>query len=255
MVDTSLDPWADAAALEGVGQASAAARDGIDALLRDRGLRRTGPETTAESLLRGACASAVLEGSASSPEDVRRGDLDEVAAGAVRVMTELLSLVPVLSRTPLQAFARLHALAAPASTDPAQRGRPRDPVAARRLGSLGRLLTATTSAPALVVAALVHAELMTAAPFPSANGVVARAAERLLLVGRGVDPTSLTVPEAGHLRLRREYQSNLRAYASSRGASSGSWSGSAGVQAWLLYAAQAYTAGAQASPLVTSPDP
>ncbi len=38
-------------------------RDGIDALLRDRGLRRTTPDLTAESLLRGAHASAVLEGS------------------------------------------------------------------------------------------------------------------------------------------------------------------------------------------------
>ena len=33
-------------------------------MLRDRGLRRTSPELTAESLLRGAHASAVLEGSA-----------------------------------------------------------------------------------------------------------------------------------------------------------------------------------------------
>ena len=53
--------------------AYAAARDGIDAMLRDRGLRRTSPETTAESLLRGAHASAVLEGSASTLEEVRGG--------------------------------------------------------------------------------------------------------------------------------------------------------------------------------------
>ena len=72
------------------------------------------------------------------------------------------------------------------------------------------------------------------------NGLVARATERLLLVARGVDPTSLTVPEAGHLALRPEYESNLRGYRDG---------GMAGVHAWLLYAAEAYAAGAEASPL------
>jgi hypothetical protein len=238
------DPWALAAGLEGVGSAVAAARDGIDALLRDRGLRRTDPALTAESLLRGAAASATLEGSVSSVEDVRSGRTDDVAASAVRLSASLLALVPVLPRAPLQALARLHALAAPGDSDADDRGRPRDPVAARRLAELGRRLTTPSAAPALVVAALVHAELATAAPFGSADGLVARAAERLVLVGRGVDPTSLTVPEAGHLRFRREYESNLRAYASGT---------AAGVQAWLLYAAEAYTAGAQASPLIPTP--
>ena len=91
--------------LEGVPSAFAATRDGIDAMLRDRGLRRTVPEQTAESLLRGAHATAVLEGSGSSLEEVRAGTGDELAASAVRVSTELLSLVPVIGRSPLQAFA------------------------------------------------------------------------------------------------------------------------------------------------------
>ena len=85
------------------------------------------------------------------------------------------------------------------------------------------------------------AALATVAPFGSVDGLVARAAERLVLVSRGVDPTALTVPEAGHLRLRREYESNLRGFATGT---------TEGTQAWLLYAAEAYTAGAQASPLV-----
>ena len=89
-------PLAALAALEGVGSAYAAARDGIDVVLRDRGLRRTTPETTGESLLRGAHASAVLEGSGSSLEDVRSGAGDAVAQDALRVSTGLLSLVPLL---------------------------------------------------------------------------------------------------------------------------------------------------------------
>jgi hypothetical protein len=234
------DALAALAALEGVGSAMAATRDGIDAMLRDRGLRRTAPELTAESLLRGAHASAVLEGSTSSVDDLRTGNPDAQGAAALRVSADLLGLVPVLAHSPLQALARLHTLAAKGHVADALLGRPRSPQAADRLAGLGRLLLNPTTAPALVAAAVVHAELRTVAPFGSYDGIVARAAERLLLVARGVDPTSLPVPEGGHLALRREYESNLVGYAGG---------GSAGVHSWLLYAAEAYTAGAQASPL------
>jgi hypothetical protein len=87
---------------------------------------------------------------------------------------------------------------------------------------------------------VVHADLAVAAPFGSHNGIVARAAERLVLVSQGVDEKSLTVPEAGHLALRAAYESNLRGYRDG---------GAAGVHAWALYAAEAYAAGAEASPL------
>ena len=50
-------------------------------------------------------------------------------------------------------------------------------------------LSEPTSAPALVPAAVVHGELLAAAPFGTADGVVARAAARLVLLGRGLDPT------------------------------------------------------------------
>ncbi|HEU4567346.1 MAG TPA: oxidoreductase [Marmoricola sp.] len=225
--------------LEGVPSGFAAARDGIDALLRDRGLRRSTPEQTADSLLRGAHASAVLEGSGSSLEQVREGAGDEVAQAALRVSAELLSLVPVLARSPLQAFARLHTLAGSGVLEEDRLGRPADEPAADRLSTLARTLL-TTSAPAMLVAAVAHAELATVAPFASHNGIVARAVERLVLVARGVDPASLVVPEAGHLALRREYESNLRGYRDG---------GRAGVHAWLLYAAEAYARGAEGSPL------
>ena len=97
-----------------------------------------------------------------------------------------------------------------------------------------------TRLPALLVAALVHAEVVAAAPFSTHHALVARAAERLVLVQRGLDPASLLVPEAGHLALRSAYESNLRGYATG---------GRAGLHAWLLYAAEAYTAAVEASPL------
>ncbi|MET0525652.1 MAG: oxidoreductase [Nocardioides sp.] len=234
------DPLAWLVNLEGVPSAYAAARDGIDVMLRDRGLRRTSPDLTAESLLRGAHASAVLEGSASSLDEVRDGSGDAVAQAALRVSTELLSLVPVVNRSPLQALARIHALAGAGSVDDDQLGRPRGEETAERVQGVAQALVARSEVPALLTAAMVHAELLTAAPFASHNGIVARATERLVLAARGVDEKSLVVPEAGHLANRAAYESNLQGYAEG---------GRAGVHAWALYAAEAFAAGAEASPL------
>ncbi|WP_193611091.1 oxidoreductase [Nocardioides lijunqiniae] len=239
------DPLAWLVSLEGVPSAYAAVRDGIDVMLRDRGLRRTSPETTAESLLRGAHASAVLEGSTSTLAQVREGAGDETAQDVLRMSTELLGLAPLLGRSPAQAFARLHAVVSSGSLPDDQRGRPRDAESAARLRDIGALLTRPTDAPALLVAALIHGELVTAAPFASHNGVVARAAERLVIVARGVDEKSLVVPEAGHLALRAAYESNLVGYAEG---------GAAGMHAWVLYAAEAFAAGAEASPLRRAAD-
>ncbi len=134
----------------------------------------------------------------------------------------------------------MHTLAAKGVADDADLGRPRDADSAARLRDLARTLVTPTTAPALVVAAVVHADLAVSSPFCSHNGLVARAAERLVLAARGVDAKSLVVPEAGHLALRREYESNLLGYRDG---------GAAGVHAWLLYAAEAYAKGAEASPL------
>lgn len=237
----SADPMATLADLEGVPSAYAATRDGIDVLLRDRGLRKTPPAFTTESLLRGVAASAELEGSASSLDDIRAGAGDGTAAAAVRLSTETLALVPVMRKSPVQAFARLHAIAGKGVLEMEELGRPRNAEAAERLRVLADRLTAPTTAPAMVVAALVHGELATSTPFASHNGLVARAAERLVLVSRGVDEKSLLVPEQAHLKLRAQYESNLRAYASATGVS--------GVHAWLLYGAEAYALAGELSPL------
>jgi hypothetical protein len=228
--------------LEGVASGFAATRDGIDTMLRDRGLRRTSPDLTTESLLRGAQASAALAGSTSTLDETRAGTGDATAQAALRVSVELLGLVPVFSRTPLQALARLHTLAAAGTVPDDEVGRPRDAGSAARLREISGLVSAGRSA--LLTAALVHAELATAAPFGSADGLVARAAERLVLVSSGVDVKSLVVPEAGHLALRPAYDETLRRYATGD---------RSGVHAWLLHCAAAYAAGAEASPLKDPP--
>lgn len=236
----------------GIPSALAAARDSVDALLRDRGLRRTTAELTAESLLKGAAASAMLDADeptadldsyAEVVERLRAGRAGPTtaAAAAVRLNVSLLALVPVVKRSPLQALARMHAVAAPAEVSDESRGRPRRQVGvAQQLQQLSSRLLAPTQAPAVAVAALAHAELVTMAPFEGANALVARAFERLILVARGVDPTSMTVPEAGHLALADSYRSALAAYAVGD---------DAGRHAWLSHAAAALPAGVAASPL------
>lgn len=236
----SNDPFIAAASLEGIPSAYAATRDGLDSILRERGLRRSTPEDTAASLLRGAAATAALEGSAYDVTALRAGDGDATARGAVLLSTELLGLVPVWNRSPLQALARIHSLAAGGSAAPEDLGRPANPAGAERLNLLSRLVLLPTEAPGLVVAALAHAEIAAAGAFVSHNGVVARAAERLVLVAKGVDPASVLVPEAGHAAEPEGYRSALAAYETG---------GSPGIHQWLMYASQAFSRGAEASPL------
>jgi len=233
----SADPFAAVAALEGVPSAVRAARDAVDAVLRDRGHRPVGPEVTSESLLRGAIASAELEGSGSSAADVRAGEGDPIARAAVRLSTELLGILPAWQSAPSQALARMHAIVA-AGADDAELGRPVDSAGADRLATLARSLTLPTEAPGMVVAAVVHGEVVAADAFASHNGLVARAAERLTLVGRGVDPASVTIPEAGHLASGAAYRSALQGYRDG---------GRNGLHSWLLEANRSYAAGAEAA--------
>jgi hypothetical protein len=234
------DPFISAAQLEGIPSTYASTRDGIDGVLRDRGLRRSTPDDTARSLLMGAAATAALEGSVFGADDLAAGGGDVLARGAVRLSTELLGLLPVWSRSPVQALARIHALAASGSVDDAELGRPIDPEGVKRLTELAWMLGQPTQAPGLVVAALVNAEITAAGAFASHNGIIGRAAERLVLVAKGVDPASVLVPEAGHATEPDGYRSALAAYSSGT---------PAGVHQWLMYASQAFTRAAESSPL------
>ncbi|MGI8887659.1 MAG: oxidoreductase [Nocardioidaceae bacterium] len=227
--------------LEGVPSALAAARDGVDALLRDRGLRRTTPSSTAESLLRGAAASASLDGVPTDVEQLRDGSAEPLALGAARLNAGLLALVPTVGTAPLQALARMHALAMAGLVADEALGRPRQaPDVVSQLHALARRLVGPTSAPGVAVAVIAHAEVARLQPFEAGNGLVARALERLVLAARGVDPSSVTVPEGGHQMAAGAYQEALEAYASRS---------QAGRRSWLLYAAKAVTWGAELSPL------
>ena len=272
------DPFADLLELPGVGEAVAGARTAIDGLLGHRVLRRRSAEVTAESALRGARASAELEGAGMELERLRgqlmHGQqvtvqskdqrLGQLATNAVRVHADLGSVLTSWKGSPKQALARLHVLAAADLGLPSDAlGRPRtsptdpceDPLelgpapqpveVSARLDGLSRLLLAPTAAPAVVVAAVVHGELLALRPFGSADGLVARAAARLVLVDRGLDPKAVSAPEVGHVELDLAglRVAHVHAYAeAARGYQAG---GRDGVARWVVHCAEAVALGAR----------
>lgn len=142
---------------------------------------------------------------------------------------------------PGQVFARAHVLAAQGQVEVDGLGRIRtDAGVGSRLQALHRLLTETTAAPGLVLAAVAHAELATVAPFGSVDGLVARAVEHMMLVATGVDPRGVVVCEAGHAADPGAYAAALAGYAGGRPG----W-----VRDWLLHCTRAVTFGTEVSPL------
>lgn len=233
------DPLFPLLELPGVAEAVATSRQAVDGLLGHRVLRRRSTDVSAESLLRGAWASATLAGSAATLAEVRAGSVDDpVLQGALRVSAALAGLAGTWPNAHRQALARLHALAARGLVAESELGRPRPGrEVAHRLDMLAEVLD-RTSAPAVVIAALVQAELLSLDAFPPSSGVVARAAGRLVLIDRGLDPKSLVVPEIGLLELREDLGPALADYAG--GAPEA-------VVNWIRISAQAVVLGARES--------
>ncbi len=239
----SDDPLAAIARIPDVAAAAADARAAVDRLLTSRVLRRQSAEVSVEAGLRSARASAALEGVDIPLETLRiEGSTDPVVQGALRVSAQLGGLRETFIRAPRQVLARLHVLAAADLTSAELLGRPRvgddAPTVTRRLGALAELLAQPTKAPAAVVAAVVHGELLALAPFERANGVVARGAARLVLLARGLDPKALTSPDVGHIELRDEYGPAANGYATG---------GLDGLAAWVTHCCHAIELGARDS--------
>ena len=230
------DPLAPLLDLPGVLDGVARSRTAVDALLGNRTLRRRSPDVSAESSLRGAWASAWLAGVEVPLDLVRSGAAADgpVVQGALRAQAAIGALADTWTRAPRQALARLHALAAADLVQDSELlGRPATDTA-QRLDILAAVL-GETSVPAVVVAAIVHGEILGLDAFAPASGVVARAAVRLTLVERGLDPKSLVVIEAGHRELGAAYGDALQAYRSAT---------RAGIGTWIVHCCDAVVAGA-----------
>jgi hypothetical protein len=198
-------------------------------------MRRRGVEVTSEAALRAARGSAALSGADWALEEVRRrtdfgAEAEARTVGAaLRLTAEAGQLLSIWRQSPVRVLARLHLVAAGRAGDSDETvGRPRlagEPVAempgadihgplteaplpgadevAGRLEGLSGLIVGGTAAPALVTAAVVHGELLALRPFGSFNGLVARAAGRVALVGSGLDPKAICPAEVGHAELGR----------------------------------------------------
>ena len=90
--------------------------------------------------------------------------------------------------------------------------------------------------PAPVLAAVAHGELLTLAPFGTADGVVARAVSRLVTIASGLDPHGLGVPEVFWMRHSGDYRAAARGFASGT---------PDGLAAWLVMSSRALHAGAR----------
>lgn len=203
------------------------ARDALAEVHMHKTNRRGWPTTAAEAAVRAARSSAAIDG--GSTELPVEGRADPILAGALRVGQALdgdalRNLVGVWQRAPLQALARLHLLAAADLVDDEEQlGRPRaDAGVADRLDLLAQTVL-TSSAPAPVVAAVAHGELLTLRPFGTADGIVARAASRLVCVSSGLDPHSLGVPEVFLLRRRQAYLDAAAGFGSGTAEGVGGW--------------------------------
>jgi hypothetical protein len=236
------DPLAPLLALPGVAAAADQAREALGRAHRHRANLRRWPVTAAEAALRAARASAVLDGGLKLDEHLDASAAsDPVFAGALRVAQALeggeTTLVGVWQRAPLQALARLHMLAAADRVDEDQLGRPRaDADVGPRLELLAKIVTGGSGAPAPVIAAVAHGELLTLAPFGSADGVVARAVSRLVTIATGLDPHGLGVPEVSWMRRAADYRDAARGFAAGT---------PDGIAAWLVLCCRAMRTGAQ----------
>jgi len=228
------DPLASLFRLPDVAPALDRARAAVDTALRHPGLRRHGGRIAAEVSLRSAVASAALEGDAVDVESVRAGIVAEpVVQGALRVAEAVPALADLWTRAPGQVLARLHVLAARGVVPDEALGRPASPAAATRVLGLSPLVTDPGGVSPVLVAAVVHGELL--GTFAGPGGVVARAAARLTLISGGLDPRGLIAVEVGHLAREPEYVGAAGAFATGTGD---------GVRAWLRHCTTAVELGA-----------
>ncbi|MGQ0468220.1 MAG: oxidoreductase [Sporichthyaceae bacterium] len=231
-----MDRFAVVAALPGVPEAARRVGAALDRLADRRALRLDPGQVRTELTLRGARAAALLAGADADLAALRAGHIDEVPGAdavraAMRVYAELEPLAGVWRHAPRQALARLHALTAAEALDPDDLGRPASAQAAARIDVLCAALAEKTAAPAVVVAAIVHAEVLDSAAFGDAGGPIARAAARLVLLDRGADPHGVLALEIGHAALGlTEYQKCLGAYGNG---------GADGLAAWVRHCASA----------------
>ncbi len=124
--------------------------------------------------------------------------------------------------------------AAPEGPVPARPAAPGPEEVAARLDQLSRLLVARAEGqgvgtPALVVSSIVQGELLALRPFGSYNGLIARAAARIVLIAEGLDPKSICPAEVGLVELGTDaYRRALAGYLAGTPEGLAAWIGHCG---------------------------
>lgn len=146
------------------------------------GVRKSTPEHTARSLLvLDAWASATLEGSSFDVDELALKVAERDRKGCCPSLDSVARAAAHVAHLAGASDGADPALAAAGSVADEDLGRPVNPEGVKRLQALGDMVKEKTEAPALVVAALAHAEIIAAGAFISHNAVVARAVEALAL--------------------------------------------------------------------------
>lgn len=205
-----------------------AARKNIDDVQWNRELRKQDDSFTTYIRRMSGYATAALDGAVMADDPMREPDssaMGDVANQGLAVTAAADLEAATFMHSPMQVWARLHSI-----IDQSQdRGRPRTTDAAQdplhlgaaipaelmheRLMQLAQIITSTT-APAVLVSAITHAEVATLRPFEHGSYLVARSCVRMILSGKHVDEKVLSSPEFGMYSLGRSaYVSALRAYA------------------------------------------
>ncbi|MEU5875491.1 oxidoreductase [Glycomyces sp. NPDC047369] len=239
-----MDPLAPLLELSEVADALENARAGVDRMLWHEALRggEAGEALVGtEVALHSASATLALDGYDCDVERLRAGDFDDpVVSGVLAVTDALPSLAGVWPVSPRYVLAKLHLLATRDLPDAGVDFEPGrieiDESGSARINALCALVTnPTKEIPAAMAAAVVHGELLSVRPFPVANNVVARAAARLALASKGLDPKLLITVDAGHLERQPEYVGAQRAWSTGT---------PDGVRSWLKHYGKALEAGA-----------
>ena len=198
----------------------------IDELNWDRSVRNN-PELIVLARRISGYSSAALEG-AAMPADPRQDPDDspmgQISNSALAITAEIDFQLSTFLKTPLQTWARLHSFidagenrGRPRTTneviDPLHIGQPLDhTLIETRLNLLVDMLT-SSKIPALLLAAIAHAEIAVIAPFNVGSQMIARATTKLILQSKNVDQLKLVMPEYGFYKLgRTKYAKGLIAY-------------------------------------------
>lgn len=187
----------------------------------------------AEATLRAAHAALALNGAEYDLDELRSGAVvDPLVIGVVRMYEALPGLVTVWRTAPPQAIAKLHVLLLAGRAPIDELGRP---TAADVVHDVAALAISTHGS-AVLLAAVVHAQLASAEVFGDVSGLVACASARLVLCARGADPHLLALIEHGHWQRKPEYAGALLAYRTGT---------VDGVRSWLKHYCEAVRMGAR----------